>query len=163
VKHRARNRSIPITQLLVAPMTVLLAVLLLAACTRSSSPSTLTPSGAASATATSSPFPSLALPSGIYVDGPRGTPHYFVALTVEPGGASRGTVAYLYQDGQTSAVFTFTATSQSGVATVTTSTGALITATYGKKQLTLGECPSYLPLARSMADCTFRFSPHGLS
>lgn len=163
---RRRDRSIPTTQLLVAPMTVLLVTILLAACTRAPSPSSgspLTPSGTPGATATSSAFPSQVLPSGIYVDGSLGTPHYFVTLTVEPAGTLRGTVAYLYQDGQTSAVFTFTATSQSGVATVKTSTGASITATYGKKQLTFGECPSYLPLARSMADCTFGFSPSGLS
>ena len=137
---------------------------LLAACTRAPSPSSGSPlTGTPGATVTPSGFLSFVLPSGIYVDGPRGTPHYFVTLTVEPAGTLRGTVAYLYQDGQTSAVFAFTATSQSGVATLETSTGATITVTYGKRQLTFGECTGYLPLARSLADCTFRFSPSGLS
>jgi len=137
-------------------------VWLLAGCTRTPSTSSRTASGATGASTTPSGSLPSVLPSGIYVDGPPGTPRYFLTITIESGGAFRGTVAFLFQDGQTAEVFTFTATTQSGVATLEASTGASITATYGKEQLTLGECTGYLPRARSLADCTFRFAPGGL-
>ena len=62
---------------------------------------------------TSSASPTADLPSGIYVNGPPGTPHYFITLTNSTAGSFRGTVSFLAQDGQTSAAFTFTATTQS--------------------------------------------------
>jgi hypothetical protein len=107
------------------------------------------------------------LPSGIYVDGDQGTPHYFIALTTNSDGTLTGTVSFLAQDGQTSAEFTFTARTQSGVATLKTSgghvpNGTVITATYSRNELEMGDCTSYLPFAQSNAECTFKYSPNGL-
>jgi hypothetical protein len=136
-------------------MLILLVVLALAACTMPTGETSVSPSPSRSI--------SSELPSGIYVNGPQGTPHYFIALTDNADGTFRGTVSLLAQDGQTSAVFTFTATNQSGIATLTTSSGRIITGPYGAKALTLGECTAYLQFVQSLADCTFTFAPGGLS
>jgi hypothetical protein len=102
------------------------------------------------------------LPSGIYTDGPQGTPHYFITLTSQADGTLSGTVTFLAQDGNTPTAFTFTGTTQSGVATLTPSVGSAITAPYSNGQIMLGGCTSYLQFAQSNADCTFNFSPNGL-
>ncbi len=102
----------------------------------------------------SSPFP---LQSGIYTDGREGTPHYFIAVTVTGGGTFSGTVSFLAQDGQTTAAFAFTATTQSGFATLRTSDGRLVSAPVGNGEITLGNCLSYLRFAQSNAECTFDF------
>jgi hypothetical protein len=62
------------------------------------------------------------LPSGIYVDrvgGRLDVPHYFIALTNIGPDSFKGTLDSVGQDGSTTVVFTFTATAQSGVATLT--------------------------------------------
>ena len=116
-----------------------------------------------SAAPTSSASRTADLPNGIYVNGPPGTPHYFMTLTNSTAGSFRGTVAFLAQDGQTSAAFTFTATTQSGIATLTTSSGRIITAPMGSKQISLGVCTDYLSFVQSLGDCSFTFAPGGLS
>jgi hypothetical protein len=121
------------------------------------------PSSGGSPASSGSPSISADLPSGIYVNGPPGTPHYFIALTDTTAGAFRGTVSFSAQDGQTSAAFTFTATTQSGIATLTTSSGRIITAPMGPKQISLGVCTDYLPFVQGLADCSFTFAPGGLS
>jgi hypothetical protein len=129
-------------------MRLLLIVIFAAACGGQAAPST--------------PPLSASLPSGIYIDGAQGTPHYFIALTTKDDGTFLGTVSFLAQDGQTSAAFTFTATTQSSVATLTTSMGTIITATFGSKAIDLGECTQYLSFAQSNAQCSFTYSPGGL-
>ena len=113
--------------------------------------------------ASPTPTPRSALASGIYVDGIAGTPHYFVTVTAKSDGTATGTVSFLHQDGQTEAAFTFTATVQSGIATLTASTGRIITAPFDQHGFTLGNCTDYLPYARTNADCSFTFSPNGLT
>jgi hypothetical protein len=102
------------------------------------------------------------LPSGIYLDGEAGTPHYYVALTSDAGGMISGSLSYLYQDGQTSAVFTFSGRANARTATVTPSTGGSpLSVTYSAKTMQFGECTQYLKLAQSLAQCTFTYSPGG--
>jgi beta-lactam-binding protein with PASTA domain len=102
------------------------------------------------------------LPSGIYLDGGSGTPHYYVSLTTEPDGTITGSLSYLYQDGQTAAVFTFSGPANSGTATLTPSSGGSpISLTYSAKKMQFGECTQYLRFAQSLAQCTFTFSPGG--
>jgi hypothetical protein len=108
------------------------------------------------------------LPSGIYLDSAQGTHRYFIELTSNTDGTLTGTVSHVAQDGPVSTEFTFTATTHSGVATLTSSgghvsNGTVITATYWPLELDLGDCPTYLPLAASNADCAFKYSPGGLS
>jgi len=45
--------------------------------------------------------------SGVYVNGHSGVPHYYVTLENRGNGVVRGSMDYLYQDGQTSVIFTF--------------------------------------------------------
>ena len=108
------------------------------------------------------------LPSGIYLDGAQGTHHYFIALTSITDRTLAGTVSNLPSEGSASTEFTFTGTTQSGVATLKSSgghvpNGTALTATYWPLELDLGDCTTYLPLATSNADCAFKYTPGGLS
>jgi hypothetical protein len=119
------------------------------------------PSGT-SVTTTTASAAARELPSGIYLDGGSGTPHYYVSLTTQSDGTISGSLSYLYQDGQTSAVFSFSGSTNSGTATLTPSTaGGPISVTYSAKQMQFGECTQYLKFAQSMAQCTFTYSPGG--
>ena len=104
------------------------------------------------------------LPSGVYVDGHQGTPHYFITLTTKPDNTLTGTLSYLYQDGHNFQVFAFTATTtQTGTATLTVgSQPEALSATFANQTLTLDACLSYLGLAQTSTQCTFQFSPNGL-
>jgi hypothetical protein len=102
--------------------------------------------------------------SGIYVNGGQGTPHYYASVTAGPGGTVDGLVGFLYQDGQTKTVFTFTGTAQGGVMDVTASPAEPgLSITYGPDSLQLGACTSYLQFATSLAECTFRISSGGIA
>jgi hypothetical protein len=78
-----------------------------------------------------------------------------------------GTLSFLAQDGDTRAVFTYTAAVQSGVATLHTSNDLLITAltggnvSTGPDAITLGSCTDYIPFTMSNAECTFALGPSG--
>lgn len=124
--------------------------------------------------ASSAPQP---VPTGIYVDGSQGTPHYFISLVNGTAGQLTGSVDFLYQDGQTSVVFTFDGTANNGTATLhptavpqgagsasqaPASVPSAILATLGQDSLSLGECTSYLRFTRSLAECTFSYSPGGV-
>jgi hypothetical protein len=83
-------------------------------------------------------------------------------LTSQADGTISGSVSFLYQDGQTSPVFSFSGPTNSGTATLTPSSGGSpISITYSKKQMQLGECTGYLKFASSLAQCTFSYSPGG--
>lgn len=113
------------------------------------------------------------LASGTYANGSPGTPHYFLSVSSSSSGDLTGSVNYLYQDGQTSVVFTFDGSDQNGTATVRPTSvpqngaasqnpatvPAVISATYGQGSVDLGECVSYLHFAQSLAQCTFTDSP----
>jgi hypothetical protein len=108
------------------------------------------------------------LPSGIYLDSAQGAHRYFVELTSKTDGTLAGTVSNVARDGLASTEFTFTATTKSGVATLTSSgghvsNGTVLTATYWPLELDLADCTTYLPLAASNSDCAFKYSPGGLS
>lgn len=110
--------------------------------------------------------------TGLYVDGGAGTPHYVLAWHLGPDGAISGAVDYVYQDGQTSVVFTFTGQLDGSdtVATLTPHTipqgtgsasqppgtvPAAISATLSTSSIQLGECTTYLHFAPNEAACTF--------
>ena len=113
--------------------------------------------------------------NGIYVAGSPGTPHYFISLTNGSGGIT-GSVEFLYQDGQTSVVFTFDGTVQNGMATLNptgvpqnggsasqdpATVPSAISATLGQGSISLGECTSYLHFTKSLAQCDFTYSSGG--
>lgn len=83
---------------------------------------------------------------------------------------------YLYQDGQTSVVFTFTGlnqgiggSSERGILTLTpelvprdgsasqkpSTLPSAISATYDSSRISFGECTNYLHFANTLAECTF--------
>jgi hypothetical protein len=115
------------------------------------------------------------LDSGTYANGGQGTPHYYVSVTGTSAGRLIGSVNFLYQDGQSSVVFTFDGTSENGSATLQptgipqngsasqnpASVPAAISATYGQGAVDLGECTSYLHFVQAMAQCSFTLSPQG--
>lgn len=114
------------------------------------------------------------LSSGVYNGGSPSTPHYFVVLTVGTDGSVKGSVQYVFQDGQTTVVIPFTGNAQSGVATLNvgqipntgrswlnaTNAPSSISATYTSSSLNLGECSSYLSV-QSLSQCDFTYSPNG--
>lgn len=126
--------------------------------------STTSPTSTTTVPVTTAASPQADLPNGIYVDGGSGTPHYFVELTTGANGLVNGALSYVYQDGQTSAVFSFNGTPGSGAGNLTTSSGdpAQVSFTYDLKTFQLGECGRYLTKATSNADCTFNYSPSGI-
>jgi hypothetical protein len=55
------------------------------------------------------------VPNGVYVSDVAGdVPHYFLSLTMSTDGSVTGSVAFAYQDGQTSTVFAFAGSAQTG-------------------------------------------------
>lgn len=124
---------------------------------------------------TTVPLSSPVAQTGIYVDGGQGTPHYLLALNNGSNGNVSGSVDFLYQDGQTSVVFTFVGT-LSGAGTLATLTpvsvpqnngsasqtpGSIpsqISATLSQGNINLGECTVYLHFVQSEAACGFTFS-----
>jgi hypothetical protein len=103
------------------------------------------------------------LPSGVYVDGRPGTPHYFISLTTNSDGTLTGTVSFLYQDGHTFQVFAFTGTTQSGTVTLDLgTTHGAVPGTYGNQTLTLTDCLTYLGLVQQVENCTFKYQSTGV-
>lgn len=145
---------------LAAVAVVVILIVVLAGGSGPTSPPTTTTSPGSTTTTTSAT--AQALPSGIYTNGPSGTPHYFINLTTKADGTLSGSVTFLAQDGNTSVAFTFTGTSQSGVASLQTNTGQTISAPFANQQLTLGQCTNLLQFATSQADCNFNLSPSGV-
>jgi hypothetical protein len=118
----------------------------------------------------------ITVPSGMYVDGTSGTPHYFVSLSDDNEGFS-GSVNFVYQDGQSSVVFTFVGTAQNGAATLRptsvpqnagsasqepSTVPSVISVSIDKDSFNLGECTGYLHFTRSLAQCVFTYSPGGV-
>lgn len=117
-------------------------------------------------------------PTGIYVDGHRGEPQYFVAFNAGSGGEVGGAVDYLYQDGQTEVAFTFVGvlTGSGEVATLTpvavprqkpqdlqltTALPPSISAVLSPNSISLGGCVAFLPAVATRAGCTFALSSFG--
>lgn len=110
------------------------------------------------------------IPSGIYVNGVAGTPHYYVSLTNGTGGKVSGDVDFLFQDGQTEVAFTFTGSIHNGTMTIypanvqndpriTGDVPSAISAVLGHNAFGLGECTGYLTGTESLAECQFNYSP----
>ena len=116
--------------------------------------------------------------TGVYIDGPPGQPHYLVAVTSLKAGSLQGAMDYVYQDGQTSVVFTFRGSSQqlrpgSSVEVITmvptlvpndgsasqqhSSVPSAISVIYEPGFLNFGECGNYLHFVPSLAACQFSY------
>jgi hypothetical protein len=120
-------------------------------------------------TTTSKSADKFILQNGVYSDGPIGYPHYFVIIDNVGNGTITGTVNFLYEDGQTSVVFSFNATPIEGYLNIKvnkipqigsasenpSNVPTVISATYSSNYIDLGECLTYLHFASSNSDCQF--------
>jgi hypothetical protein len=96
--------------------------------------------------------------SGSYVNGSSDVPHYVLQLTANPNGSLSGTMTFIFQDGTSSEVFTFTGQTSGSSATLTPSTGSPINATFAQGQVQLADCTAYLQYATEATQCTFTLS-----
>jgi len=101
------------------------------------------------------------LASGLYTDGPDGTPHYDLSFAPGPGGVLTGSVSFLYQDGRVSTVGSYAATlSRSGKITLTLGDGKTLSGIYTAGHLNLAGCAAALPLATFAGGCAFAYHGH---
>jgi PASTA domain len=127
----------------------------------------------------SSLLPASLFPTGVFVNGTVGTPQYFITLVAKGGYQFSGSVNFLYQDGQTSVVFTFDGTGFGGAATIrpTADPGAgsdlqtsgtlpaSITASYAKDAIgwiDLHSCNAFLHFINAATQCNFESTTSGL-
>jgi hypothetical protein len=127
--------------------------------TTSAAPTTTT---AAPTTTTAAPTTTTAASnvpaSGAYVNGSSDVPHYVLQLNANPNGSLSGTMTFIFQDGTSSEVFTFTGQTSGSSATLTPSTGSPIQATFSQGQVQLADCTAYLQYATEASQCTFTLS-----
>jgi hypothetical protein len=101
------------------------------------------------------------LAGGMYTDGPDGTPHYALSLTLGSGGGLRGSASFLYQDGRVSNAGSYTGTSPgSGKITLAFGDGKALSGRYSAGRLNLAGCAAALPLATFTGGCTFTYHGH---
>lgn len=139
--------------------------------TSAGSSSTSAPAG----TTTTAPGGGI-LATGTYVAGSPGTPHYVVRVTSAAPDAVAGSVQFVYQDGRTVTVLTFTGTTAGPVATLrptattrignsgrqrTASLPPSVTATLGRGSLVLQGCTGFLTFATTASDCAFTLTSGG--
>ena len=91
--------------------------------------------------------------AGTYLNGGTDAPHYSLVVQTSNGTGIGGTLTYVFQDGTTHQLFTFSGTAGGGTANVTPSTGAAFTFTYTGNQLVLAGCSAYMQQAPTT--CTF--------
>lgn len=91
--------------------------------------------------------------AGTYLNAGTNDPHYSVVLQSSNGTGIGGTLTYVFQDGTTNQVFTFSGTASGGTANVTPSTGSAFTFTYTANQLVVANCSVFMQQAPTT--CTF--------
>jgi hypothetical protein len=109
----------------------------------------------------STPVPAApVIPTGYYVSGSPGTPHYFMLVSSSHGDSISGTLAFVGQDGQTGFTQTFLGTLSDGTATLNFSQAGTRTAQVEAQSrpptISLGACTAYLQFATSLTECSFR-------
>jgi hypothetical protein len=101
------------------------------------------------------------LADGLYTDAADGTPHYVIALDVSGTGNISGSVTFLYQDGRTQTIGSYTGKlSGGGRLRMIFAGGKALVGTYGTSQLTLTGCTSVLTWAVRPAGCRFTYHGH---
>ena len=112
--------------------------------------------GASTSTTAGGPASTSGLQAGTYTDGSAGMPHYVVDVTSSTGPSVAGSISFVYQDGRTASVGSFSGTAGAGRATLTLSPqGTQAAATYTSTTLVLDGCTGYLQYATGAAQCTF--------
>jgi len=100
------------------------------------------------------------IPTGYYVNGKPGTPHWFIQVSTSQGTEISGTLSFVGQDGQTGGAQTFSGHLQDGLLTLNLSSAGVRTGYVNIKNhppgIYLDGCTSYLNLAiNSLAQCYF--------
>jgi hypothetical protein len=118
----------------------------------------------AAASAGPSPAPhgsgATALADGLYTDAADGTAHYVIALDVKGSDDISGSVTFLYQDGRTDAIGSYTGKlAGGGKLSITLAGGTTLAGSYGTGQLTLTSCSSALTWAAKIG-CRFTYHGH---
>lgn len=107
----------------------------------------------------SAPAPGLP-ETGLYVDGPDGSPHYVISVSQVKGTSIAGSVNFIYQDARTGLLSTYTVSKPSaGTMTLALNSGVAVTATVQPHGFTIPGCTKYLPFIYDPAQCTFTY--HG--
>jgi len=151
-----------------------------ASTTTTTSPPTTTTALPSTTTTTSPPTTTTPISSvftpGTYTDGSPGSAYYFLLINNSSNGDLAGSLNFLYQDGQTSVVFTFVGTVNGSVATLDPtsipqnngsasqspgSVPSVISATATANTILLGECNGFMHFAGPASACIFNFSPGG--
>jgi hypothetical protein len=102
-----------------------------------------------------------ALASGLYTDGPDGTPHYILSFSSRGGSTFTGSASFLYQDGRIATAGSYAATlSGTRKITLTLGNGKVMPGTYAGGHLSLPGCAAALPLAKIAGGCTFTYHGH---
>ncbi|MDX6256293.1 MAG: eukaryotic-like serine/threonine-protein kinase [Frankiales bacterium] len=120
------------------------------------------PPTSSAATVTPIRVASALLNTGVYADGPVGTPHYYVLLRRGTDNTLSGTLAFIAQNGTTGDLRTFTGSpEQAGAVTITYNDGTLdLINDLGKgESFELSGCLGYLTEAKTRPDCTFALHP----
>jgi hypothetical protein len=100
------------------------------------------------------------LTSGLYTDAPDGTPHCVLSFASNAGSVIRGSVSFLYQDGQIATVGSYAGTlSGNGKITLTLSDGKALSGRYTAGRLNLAGRAAAMPLA-TVAGGTFTYLGH---
>lgn len=117
--------------------------------TPTTSPATTTTTGAANGL----------LAVGQYTSGAQSQPHYVIDISESSASTLSGTITFVYQDGRTSTVLTFSGTPASGSAALTTAPGArVVNATYTSDSIVLESCTEYLQYATNATACSFSYT-----
>jgi hypothetical protein len=106
------------------------------------------------------PAPAAAvIPTGYYVSGSPGTPHYFILVSSSHGDSISGTLAFVGQDGQTGSAQSFLGSFSDGTATLNFSQAGTRTAQVDTQSrpptISLGACTAYLQFTTSLTECSF--------
>ncbi len=123
----------------------------------STAPATTTPTPtgpqvtASPATSAVPPAGGAGLPIGMYLDGPLDQPHYVITVT----NGTDGQVSFVYQNGRTAPVATFTASVSGGTVSARFSNGQTLSGAVAADRFTLTGCSTVLQFATQPTSCTF--------
>jgi hypothetical protein len=95
---------------------------------------------------------------GQYSDGPEGSPRYLISLRHIGSSSMTGSVTFIYQDGRTQVVATYTGRAdQRGPLSMALDDQRTLTGTYSARQLDFPACGAVLAWAVKAQQCTFAY------
>jgi hypothetical protein len=96
--------------------------------------------------------------SGVYSNGSSGTPRYLISLRQQGHSAGEGTITFVYQDGRTQTVASYTALfSGNQTVQMLLSNGKSMVGTFEPHRFTLGNCETALQFIPVPSRCGFSY------